>query len=111
MPFLGELFISEILKKPVLDPKGDELGRVKDLVIVRGILDKQIVDINGAKVVRVNDVKLEGYDTEAILIAVDVGMRGIMRRLGGERGGGCWTRLFKKHIPYNLISWNYLQPL
>ncbi|MGQ9571020.1 MAG: magnesium transporter MgtE N-terminal domain-containing protein [Thermodesulfovibrionales bacterium] len=168
MPFLGELFVSEILKKPVLDPKGDELGRVKDLIIVKGeplpkvssliierkkiiykiswidlnifnkkiisaniysdalqpyitndedlllvrdILDKQIVDINGAKVVRVNDVKLEGYDTEAVLIAVDVGMRGIMRRLGVERSGEDLMKLFKKHLPYNLISWNYIQPL
>ena len=168
MPFLGELFVSEILKKPVLDPKGDELGRVKDLVIVRGeplpkvssliierkkgiynlpwldlnifnkriisatiysealmsydlneedlllvrdIFDKQIVDINGAKVVRVNDVKIEGYDTEAILIAVDVGMRGIMRRLGVERSGEDLMRLFKKRLPYHLISWNYIQTL
>ena len=167
MPFLGELFISEILKKPVLDPKGDELGRVKDFVVVRGeplpkissiiierkkgllnlpwtalnifnkriisanvygealqsyeldekdlllvrdILDKQIVDVNGVKVVRVNDVKLEGYDTEAVVIAVDVGMRGILRRLGFERGGEDLMRLFKKHLPYNLISWNYIQP-
>ena len=168
MPFLGELFVSEILRKPVLDPKGDEIGRVKDLVIVRGeplprvssliierkkrlfnvpwtdlnifnkriisakvysealqsyelneedlllvrdILDKQIVDVNGAKVVRVNDVKLEGYDTEAVLIAVDVGMRGIMRRLGVERGSEDMMKLFKRHLPYNLISWNYIQPL
>lgn len=168
MPFLGELFVSEILKKPVLDPKGDELGRVKDLIIVKGdplpkvssliierkkdiykipwtdlnifnkriisaniysdtlqpyqlneedlllvrdILDKQIVDINGVKVVRVNDVKLEGYDTEAVLIAVDVGMRGILRRLGIERSGEDLMRFFKKHLPYNLISWNYIQPL
>lgn len=168
MPFLGELFVSEILKKPVLDPKGEEIGRVKDLVIVKGeplprvssliidkkkrlfnlpwndlnifnkriistkiysealkpyefsekdlmivrdILDKQIVDANGAKVVRVNDVKLEGLDTEAVLIAVDIGMRGIMRRLGVERGGEDLMRLFKKRLPYNLISWNYIQPL
>jgi magnesium transporter len=168
MPFLTELFVSEIMKKPVLDPKGDELGRVKDLVIVKGeplpkvsaliiekkrnifkllwndlnifnkriisanvyvqalmpyelnekdllvvrdILDKQIVDANGAKVVRVNDVKLEGLDTEAVLIAVDVGMRGIMRRLGVERGGEDLMKLFRKHLPYNLISWNYIQPL
>ena len=167
MPFLGELFISDILKKPVLDPKGDELGRVKDFVVVKGeplpkissiiivrkkgllilpwtvlnifnkriisanvygedlqsyeldekdlllvrdILDKQIVDVNGVKVVRVNDVKLEGYDTEAVLIAVDVGMRGILRRLGFERGGEDLMRLFKKHLSYNLISWNYIQP-
>jgi CBS domain-containing protein/sporulation protein YlmC with PRC-barrel domain len=167
MPFLGELFISDILKKPVLDPKGDELGRVKDFVVVKGeplpkissiiierkkgllnlpwtvlnifnkriisanvygealqsyeldekdlllvrdILDKQIVDVNGVRVVRVNDVKLEGYDTEAVLLAVDVGMRGILRRLGFERGGEDLMRLFKKHLPYNLISWNYIQP-
>ena len=168
MPFLTELFVSEIMKKPVLDPNGDDLGRVKDLLIVKGeplpkvsaliiekkknifklswndlnifnkriisanvyvkalqpyelnekdlllvrdILDKQIVDANGVKVVRVNDVKLEGLDTEAVLIAVDVGMRGIMRRLGVERGGEDLMKLFRKHLPYNLISWNYLQPL
>jgi magnesium transporter len=168
MPFFGELFVSEILRKPVLDPKGDELGRVTDLVIVKGeplpkvsalimekkkrlfklswtdlnifnkriisaniynealkpyelndkdlllvrdILDKQIVDANGAKVVRVNDVKLEGFNKDAVLVAVDVGMRGIMRRLGIERGGEDVMRLFKKRLSYNLISWNYIQPL
>ncbi len=168
MPFFGELFVSEIIKKPVLDPKGEELGKVKDIIVVKGepfpkvsnliierkknyyiiswtdlnifnkkiisakvyseslskyefdendllivrdIFDKQIVDANGAKVVRVNDVKLEGYESEAILVAVDVGMRGIMRRLGIERGGEDLMRVFRKHLPYNLISWNYIQPL
>jgi len=168
VPFFGELFVSEILKMPVLDPKGDELGRVKDLVIIKGtslpkvsaliigkkkglfslswadlhifnkriisstiylkdlqsytfndedlllvrdILDKQIVDANGAKVVRVNDVKLEGFHNDAVLVAVDVGMRGIMRRLGVERGGEDFMKLFRKRLSYNLISWNYIQPL
>ncbi|MEK7712695.1 MAG: CBS domain-containing protein [Nitrospirota bacterium] len=168
MPFFSELFVSEILRKPVLDPRGEELGRVKDLVVVKGeplpkisnlvierkrklfnlpwsdlsifnkriiaaniygarlqsyelsekdllvardIFDKQIVDANGAKVVRVNDVKLEGLNTEAVLLAVDVGMRGIMRRLGVERGGEDVMRLLRMHLPYNLISWNYIQPL
>jgi magnesium transporter len=168
MPFFGELFVSEILRKPVLDPKGEELGKVRDIVVIRGeafpkvsalilekkksllnlpwtglnifnkriissnnyteslqtyefnekdllivrdIFDKQIVDANGAKVVRVNDVKLEGYNSEAILVAVDVGMRGIMRRLGFERGGEDVMRIFKKHLSYNLISWTYMQPL
>lgn len=168
MPLFGELFVSEILKKPVLDPKGNELGRVKDVVVVKGeplprissliverkrktfnllwsdlnifnkriisaniytdvlvpydvgkedllivrdILDKQIVDVNGAKVVRVNDVKLEGLNTEAVLVAVDVGMRGIMRRLGVERGGEDLMKLFRVQLQHNLISWNYIQPL
>jgi Mg/Co/Ni transporter MgtE len=34
-----------------------------------------------------------------------------LRRLGVERGGEDLMRLFKKHLPYNLISWNYIQPL
>lgn len=168
MPLFGELFISEILKKPVYDPKGEIIGKVKDLVVIKGdplpkvasiiidrpqgicrigwertnifnkriissfinaseaeaydmddddllavrdILDKQIVDANGAKVVRVNDIKIEGYEEEAVLIAVDVGMRGIMRRLGIERGSEELLRLFKTQMPYNLISWNYIQHL
>jgi sporulation protein YlmC with PRC-barrel domain len=116
MSFFGEVFSSDIIRKPVLDPKGEEIGRVKDLVIIKGdpmpivavliiekkkklfrlpwtdlnlfnkkvisskiykdnlqsyefneqdllavrdILDKQIVDANGVKVVRVNDIKLK----------------------------------------------------
>ena len=36
MPFFGEVFSSEIIKKPVLDPKGEDLGRVKDMVVIKG---------------------------------------------------------------------------
>lgn len=168
MALFGELFLSEILGESVLDPKGEELGKVKDLTIVkaeplprvdaviverkgglyrvqwadinlfnkriiaaktyvdslvpydlnagdllavRDILDKQIVDVNGVKVVRVNDIKLEGYESEAVLIAVDVGARGILRRLGVERRGEDFLKIFKATLPFNLISWNYLQPL
>ncbi|RME64777.1 MAG: magnesium transporter, partial [Nitrospirae bacterium] len=83
----------------------------KDLLVVRDILDKQIVDVTGVKVVRVNDIKLEGFEGRAVLVAIDVGMRGLLRRLGFERQAIQFLRLFKVELPYNLISWNYLQPL
>ncbi len=168
MPIFGEIFLSELLRKPVLDFRGDDLGTLKDLVVVKGktlpevkslvvsrkkkkflvpwetmsifnkrimastlgsnrlspyessdedllavrdILDKQIVDATGAKVVRVNDIKLEGFEGRAVLVAVDVGMRGILRRLGIERQGKEFFKLFRVDLPDNLISWNYIQPL
>lgn len=168
MPLFGELFVSELLKRPILDPRGEDLGKVKDFIVVKGeplprvsslilekkkkmyrlewefvgifnkriissriyalkikpyefseddlliirdILDKQIVDANGAKVVRVNDVKLEGVGNDACLSAVDVGMRGILRRFGMERKGEKISRVFGKTLAQNLIGWEYIQPL
>jgi hypothetical protein len=36
MRLFGELFLSEIIKKPVSDPKGEIVGRVKDVIVVNG---------------------------------------------------------------------------
>ena len=36
MPLFGELFLSEVIKKPVFDPKGEIVGRVRDIVVVKG---------------------------------------------------------------------------
>lgn len=168
MPLFGELFLSEVIKKPVFDPKGESLGRVRDIIVVKGdplprvyaiviqrksrlfqirwedinlfnkriisshlsaslltphspnedallavldILDKQIVDVYGAKVVRANDIKIEGYEEDAVLVAVDVGIRGRLRRLGIEQVIENLLRPLHAHLPYTLISWNYIQPL
>lgn len=36
MPLFGQCFLSDILKKPVFDPKGDVAGRVTDVLVVKG---------------------------------------------------------------------------
>ncbi len=83
----------------------------KEILAVRDIWDKQIVDINGAKIVRVNDIKVREIDGALCLIAVDVGVRGLMRRLGLKRNDWpLWKKLVRR-IPYDLISWRYIQPL
>lgn len=46
------------------------------------VLDQQIVDINNRKVVRVNDIHLLRVDNNLYLAHVDVGTRGLVRRLG-----------------------------
>ena len=48
-------------------------------------MDKQIVDTFGAKVVRVNDLHFLRMNSHLRLVHVDVGFRGLMRRVGWEK--------------------------
>ncbi|MHB8843470.1 MAG: magnesium transporter [Nitrospirota bacterium] len=166
--FAGDIFISDVFRKPVLDQTGEEIGRLRDLtvglgdpfpavttlviqsrkqtflinwnqvnlfnkrvisanvlrkdlqtadpapsdvLICRDLLDKQIVDINGAKLVRVNDLRLGDVSGKMCLIAVDIGLRGILRRLGIEAQGERFLALFRYRMPNTLIGWHYLQPV
>src|SRR5439155_134814 len=54
------------------------------LRLARDLLDKQIVDTHGAKVVRVNDLQLSDVDGQLRLVGADVGLRGLLRRVGAE---------------------------
>src|SRR4030043_263807 len=55
----------------------------KDVILLREeVMDKQIVDTFGAKVVRVNDLHFLRVDSRLRLVHVDVGFRGLMRRGG-----------------------------
>jgi magnesium transporter len=157
MSFLGDLFFSEIINASVINQRGEEIGRLTDILVVPGnpfpqvsgisvkrkkeisfvplhsidilnkkiisihepgqdpfprtppeghifirdqLLDKQIVDINGVKIVRVNDIKLGDLNKDYCLVGLDVGFHGLLRRLGLERKGAG-----------SLIPWNYVQPL
>ncbi len=53
-----------------------------DLFLARDILDKQIIDTNGMRVVRVNDIDLAWVNGNFYVANVDVGGLGLMRRLG-----------------------------
>ncbi|MDA8120966.1 MAG: CBS domain-containing protein [Deltaproteobacteria bacterium] len=81
------------------------------LLIGKDLLDKQIVDINGAKVVRVNDVKLTEEGGSACVTDVDVGVLGILRRLGVERRGAAFFKTIRHPLKHQLISWEFIQPL
>lgn len=83
----------------------------EEIFLARHLLDKQIVDINGVKVVRVNDLKLDILSGDLVLTAADVGIRGIVRRVFGAsitpRGG----RFSDASVPARLIPWDSMQPL
>ena len=165
MELLTDLYVSELIGRPVVDRSGRRVGKVADLVInpetpfpivqslvvkkqggVKGIpwpdiyllsrrfvalqvteaevhyesvseesyrtsmiLDRQIVDMHGAKVVRVNDIKLAGDGNSVHVISIDVGISGLVRRLFPQGWGsiGLGEQWLKPH----LIRWDYLQPL
>jgi len=87
------------------------------LRIGRDLLDQQIIDVNGRKVVRVNDVTLElradgPRDTLAVQ-EVDIGIRSIFRRLCQGLVPPRWVRRLQRPIPPNSIRWevcNVVEP-
>jgi magnesium transporter len=85
----------------------------KDTILLREeVMDKQIVDTYGAKVVRVNDLHFLRVDSYLRLVHVDVGFRGLMRRVGWEKGVDQVLRfLFSYELPNQFISWKYVQLL
>ncbi|MGZ7044160.1 MAG: magnesium transporter [Methanobacterium sp.] len=151
-------FISEIIKKDVLDSGGEKIGKSKDFVIstnepypllkamitdiskkdkknvpweyiddlmdqiklkvglydipdyqikktdikLADILDKQIIDSNGKKIDRVNDIEISEIDGNYRLIGLNIGFKGISRRLGIE---GILESL-KIKTPGEYIAWN-----
>jgi magnesium transporter len=168
MVLFSEMFVSELIGKPVLDRFEDHIGNVKDiladfdqsfpkvsgllielpdmrqekivflreidlvgkrfistrtvkdrvpygnlgkddLLLCRDIFEKQIMDTQGARVVRVNDIKLAKVDDEIRLIAVDVGISGLLRRLGLEPFVRAILGLFRIKMEQSLIGWNYVE--
>ncbi len=76
------------------------------------IFDRQIVDTGGAKVVRVNDLLLRRRGKGLILSKVDVGLRGLLRRVGLQGVTEAMLRfIFSYNLGDNLINWNLVQPV
>jgi magnesium transporter len=87
------------------------------LRVARDLLDQQIIDAQGRKVVRVTDVTFEkrrdnGSDVLCVL-EVDVGLRSVFRRVVQGLMPPRWIRRLQSRIPPNSIRWefcNILEP-
>jgi magnesium transporter len=78
-----------------------------DLMLVRDVLDQQIIDINDVRVVRVNDIELARIEGKFYVANVDIGGAGLARRLG--------LRTPRRRAPSppagGMISWDDVEPL
>ncbi|ERL05981.1 magnesium transporter MgtE N-terminal domain-containing protein [Olsenella profusa] len=164
------IYLSQLVGNPVLDAKGERIGRVNDLgiatgevfpritslavegpgrtpfmiswrkyvdsfdeseihlkvvstdirfsylqpdevLVARDLLNKQIVDTRGARVVRVNDLKLSDTNANQLrLLGAEVGIRGLLRSLSPalERLVLRLARSLGRAIPERIIAWNYM---
>jgi len=98
------------LNRPLADipPGQTEEG---ELLLAESVLDKQIVDVEGHRVVKVNDLKLGSVQGRVRLVAAAVGTRGLLRRLNVE---GIALRLgswFGRRPHERLISWEHVHSL
>ncbi len=76
-------------------------------LLKKNVLDKQIIDINGRKVVRVNDIRLVVLNTGTFVVAVDIGTEGLMRRLGVAK---TLANMGLK-LPSQMILWSDVETL
>ncbi len=76
------------------------------LYLSKNIQDRQIIDMNGRKLVRVNDLRLSTLANGTYLIAVDVGFEGLLRRLGVAKPLKILLKPFGGSLPSRMILWD-----
>jgi magnesium transporter len=82
-----------------------------DLHLVRDVLDKQIIDTDGMRVVRVNDLELTRVNGSVYIANVDVSGAGLIRRLGlTSLADRLATRPRSAELP-SIISWDNIELL
>ncbi|MEO8597994.1 MAG: CBS domain-containing protein [Candidatus Solibacter sp.] len=85
------------------------------LRIARDLLDQQIIDVTGRKVVRVNDITMgiqhDGERDTLNVLEVDIGVRSIFRRVFQGVLPPLWIRRMQRRISPNSISWEFANVL
>jgi magnesium transporter len=81
---------------------------IETVHLKRDVLDRQIIDIQGRKVVRVNDIMLETAGDNLVLRRVEVGLAGAVRRMLAGLLSPRLVRLVAAGLPEQGIWWDYV---
>ncbi|WP_125153403.1 magnesium transporter [Clostridium rectalis] len=87
------------------------IPRTYSYLLSKQLLDKQIVDINGKKLVRVNDLRIAKIAGDLKVIAVDTGMLALGRRIGLESVVKGLYKVFRSKPSDSLIIWDNVESL
>jgi magnesium transporter len=86
-----------------------------DILLSKSFLDRQLISTSGYKVVRVNDLHLlvetaEAGNPNLWLVHIDIGFRGLLRRLGWGRAIDAVVRwILERDMKDVLVPWKYVQ--
>lgn len=94
-----------VLQQPVPEPYRESGG---EIYLGRDVMDKQVIDVEDHRMVRVNDLELGRIGSDYRLINVDIGGRGLLRRLGLEDLSERLADRFNWRLPGRSISWSDL---
>jgi magnesium transporter len=93
--------VEELLVDRVVLASGGNLEAVPaSVLLARDVLDAQIIDLAGRRVVRVGDVRLHVPKGSAGIQSVEAGLDSVLRRLGLER--------LARRAPRHVIAWTDL---
>jgi magnesium transporter len=81
------------------------------LFLKRDLLDAQVVDTDGVKVVRVNDILLTRLGETVFVTGLDIGPWGLMRRMGMALAFDRLVRLARLKVPEGVIAWDTVEPI
>jgi magnesium transporter len=107
---ISAIFVPSIPLNKKLDEVIPYQPQVTDLYLVRDVLDKQIIDINGVRVIRVNDLELTRVNGNIFIANIDISGAGVLRRLGLPRISGMKSRN-TKGTPTGSIAWDSVELL
>jgi CBS domain-containing protein len=79
-----------------------------EIFLMRDVMDKQVIDVEDHRMVRVNDLELGRIGSDYRLINVDIGGRGLLRRLGLEDLAERLADSLNRTLPSNSVSWSDL---
>jgi CBS domain-containing protein/sporulation protein YlmC with PRC-barrel domain len=82
-----------------------------EITLREALLDKQVVDIQGIRIVKVNDLVLSRSNGELLLTGVDVGATGLLRRLGAEQPVRWVMRRLGRPLADHALPWRYVAAL
>jgi magnesium transporter len=93
------------------DDLGEFVPLENDLFLVEDVLDKQIIDTNGVRVVRVNDLEITRVNGGFYVSNVDIGGAGLLRRLGIRKPAPSIVNKGVGSLPSGMISWEDIELL